>query len=128
MKNFGVDNMKFFFDTYALIEMIEGNPGYDKYLDSNGVTLSGNVAELFWFFLKKHDEKTARYFHERFSRLIVDFPSDLIAESMTFRYKHKKKQFSPFDCFGYSYAQANNRIFVTGDRAFKGLKNVEIVR
>ena len=120
--------MKYLFDTYALIAMIEGNSAYNKYLGVEGITLSGNLAELFWFFLKRHDEKTASYFHERFLRFTVDFPSGLVDKAMIFRYKHKKLGLSPFDSFGYIYALENDMIFLTGDRAFKGLKNVMIVR
>ena len=44
--------MKYFLDTYALIEIAEGNLKYQKYLESDAVTLKDNLAELFYFLLK----------------------------------------------------------------------------
>lgn len=34
--------MKFFLDTYALIEIAEGNKNYEKYLDSEIITFKIN--------------------------------------------------------------------------------------
>ena len=45
--------MKYFLDTYALIEIAEGNKDYARYVDADVVTLKNNIAELFYFYLKK---------------------------------------------------------------------------
>ena len=47
---------------------------------------------------------------------------------MVFRHKHAKTRFSYIDCLGYTYALENKSSFLTGDRAFKDMENVEIVR
>ncbi len=120
--------MKYFLDTYALIEIAEGNPKYQKYIDSDAVTLKDNLAELYYFLLKKYDEKTANFFLDQFSRITVELSIPNIANAMIFRYKHTKTRFSYIDCLGYIYAQENKRFFLTGDRAFEGVENVEIVR
>ena len=120
--------MEYFLDTYALIEIAQGNPNYEKYFESNVVTLKENLAELYYFFLKKYDETTAHFFFEKFSKIFVEFPLDLISKAMIFRHKNAKMNFSYTDCFGYAYALETKRIFLTGDRAFKGMENVEIVR
>ena len=120
--------MKYFLDTYALIEIAEGNPKYKKYVESDAVTLKDNLAELYYFLLKKYDEKTADFFLDKFVRLAVELPIEIIPKSMAFRHQHTKTRFSYVDCFGYIFALENRRLFLTGDRAFKGMKNVELVR
>ncbi|HLC64916.1 MAG TPA: PIN domain-containing protein [Candidatus Nanoarchaeia archaeon] len=120
--------MKYFLDTYALIEIAEGNQAYQKFLESDVVTLKENLAELFYFLLKKYDEKAADFFLEKFSRITAELPISVIPKAMIFRYNHKKTSFSYIDCFGYVYALEDKRFFLTGDRAFKGMENVELVR
>lgn len=120
--------MKYFLDTYALIEIAEGNPEYKKYLESDAVTLKDNLAELFYFLLKKYEEKTADFFLDKFSRIAAELDIKIISKAMVFRYEHKKTRFSYIDCLGYIYALENKRFFLTGDRAFSDMKNVELVR
>ena len=120
--------MKYFLDTYALIEIAEGNPKYEKYLERDAVTLKDNLAELFYFLLKKYEEKTANVFLNKFLAIAVEFPTEIIAKAMLFRFSHKKTRFSYIDCFGYAYALENKMLFLTGDRAFENMKDAEIVR
>lgn len=120
--------MKYFLDTFALIEIAEGNQKYQKYLESDTITLKDNLAELYYFLLKKYDEKTADFFLDKFSRIAVELPISIIAKAMVFRHKHAKTRFSYIDCLGYIYTLENKRFFLTGDRAFHGMQNVEIVR
>jgi|SRR3989339_1292804 len=120
--------MRYFLDTYALMEIAEGNPDYQKYLESDAVTLKDNLAELFYSLLKKYNEKTAYFFLDKFSKIAEEFPITIIAKAMIFRYKYEKTRFSYIDCLGYIYALENKRFFLTGDKAFKGMVNVELVR
>jgi|SRR3989344_752115 len=120
--------MKYFLDSYALIEIAEGNPAYSPYLESDVVTLKENLAELFYFLIKKYDKNVAILFLEKFSKIADDLPLSLISKAMIFRYEHKDKKFSYIDCFGYTYATENKIIFLTGDRGFKDKEGVKIVR
>ena len=120
--------MKYFLDTYALIEIAEGRPKYQKYLESDAVTLKDNLAELYYFLLKKYDEKTASFFLDKFFRIAAELPIPIIAKAMVFRHEHAKTRFSYIDCLGYAYALENKRFFLTGDRAFEDMENVELVR
>ena len=120
--------MKYFLDTYALIEIAEGSPQYQKYLESDAVTLKDNLAELVYFLLKKYDEKVANFFLNKFSRIAVELPIAIISKAMIFRYRHRETKFSYIDCFGYIYALENKIFFLTGDRAFKDMPNVELIR
>ncbi len=120
--------MKYFLDTYALIEIAEGNPGYKKYLATDAVTLKENLAELFYFVLRKYDEKAALGIFNIYSKIALDLPLEIIPRSMKFRYTNKNKNFSYVDCLGYSFSVENQLQFLTGDRAFSEMDNVVIVR
>jgi len=120
--------MKYFLDTYALIEIAEGNKDYARYVDADVVTLKNNIAELFYFYLKKSNKDAAQYFFTIFGKVAFDVSLEIIPPAMNFRFQHAKTRFSYTDCLGYAYALEHNRIFVTGDRAFQGFPSVEIVR
>ena len=120
--------MKYFLDTYALIEIAEGNSKYQGYLDRDAVTLKDNLAELYYFFLKKYDEKAADFFLEKFVKITVELPISTIAKAMIFKHHNAKTKFSYIDCLGYTYALESKSLFLTGDRAFKGMENVEVIR
>lgn len=120
--------MNYFLDTYALIEIAEGNPRFKKYLDSDAVTLKDNLAELYYFLLKKYDDKTADFFLDKFSRIAMELPLKVIGKAMIFRQQHANLGLSYIDYLGYIYAKEHNRIFLTGDGAFEGMENVELVR
>jgi len=47
---------------------------------------------------------------------------------MKFRKKNKKRNLSYTDCIGYVYATENDLIFLTGDKEFENLENVEFVK
>src|SRR3989344_1871780 len=119
--------MRYFLDTYALIEIANGNPDYKKYLEDEAVTFKGNLAELYYFFLRQYDLNKAIDSFNKFSKIVEELPLIVIPHTVTFKFKYKKMRLSYIDCFGYIYALESGRVFLTGDRAFKGMKNVEIV-
>lgn len=120
--------MKFFMDTYGLIEIAYGNKFFEKYLDNDVITSKLNMAELYYVLNLKYNGKTAAYFFNLFSKLVFDFPPELIPKAMELRFKYKDKALSYIDCIGYVFARENKRIFLTGDRAFQGMDGVEIIR
>ena len=64
--------MKYFLDTYAIIEIIKGNIKYKKYKDTDNITLTVNLAELCYEFIKRNDEKLIERFYgtrEEFEKL-----------------------------------------------------------
>jgi len=119
--------MKYFFDTYALIEIALQNKKFEQFVDEDAVTLKTNLAEMYFFLLKKFNQRTADHFLHQFGSCAVDFPLEIIAPAMLFKSK-QEKHFSYIDCLGYSYALFFGRTFLTGDRAFESMEQVEIVR
>lgn len=120
--------MEFFLDTYALIEIAQGNPSYHNFATEGAVTLKENIAEMYYFLLRQHGEGMAQFYFDLFSRLAIDVPLPAIPKAMHFRLDKKKSHFSYIDCLGYFTALEQKRTFVTGDRAFKGLAHTEVVR
>lgn len=121
--------MDFFLDTYAMIEIVKGNKNYQPYLDKIFITTKYNLAELHYYLLNNIDLTAADYYLRKFSVYAIDFDIDTISQAMVLRknFKSKKVKISYIDCLGYMVAMSNNIKFLTGDRHFKDLDNVELV-
>lgn len=115
-------------DTYALVEIRKGKENYKKYLEEEWCTLTVNVTEFFYSFLKEGEEKLGKKAIELIKRQIRTIPIDVAMQAALFKYRHKTKKFSYIDALSYTYAQTNNIPFVTGNKQFKGMKGVEFVK
>lgn len=121
--------MKYFFDSYAIIELINQNSNYAKYGEEEKIVTNAlNIGEVYYYLLKVHNKQTADYWVRTLSFELLPIKIDAAIEASAFRFEHKKKQFSYPDCVGYVSALRSNLIFLTGDREFKGLPNVEFVK
>jgi predicted nucleic acid-binding protein len=121
--------MVIFLDTYAIIEIDKGNLNYRKYtLESiTFITTSLNLMELNFYYLKHHGQKKADEIYNNVKPIVINIDDSIIKEANKFKLAHLKKRFSFADCIGYVTALKFNAKFLTGDYAFKGLKNVEFV-
>jgi len=86
-----------------------------------------NLLELHYRILKEFDEEKADQIIDKLKSIIIESDIRDIKSASKFRIKHMKKKFSFIDCLGYSMAKNRNLVFVTGDREFKNLENVEFV-
>ncbi len=120
--------VKYFFDTYALIEIVKNNPNYIKFVEETITTSKFNLVELIYIILSELGEEAGKMAFERFKDSETDIPDSTLFKAMTFRLKNKKKGFSYVDCIGYVFALENGLVFLTGDSAFKELENVEFVK
>ena len=122
--------MSYFFDTYALVEFTGGNKNYVNLFKEGGITTKLNLMELYYQLLRKVGKKIAEKVYARFIANVVDFDDETIKEAMEFRLKmrQKDKDFSYVDAIGYIVAKKNRVKFLTGDKEFRGLKNVEFVK
>ncbi len=123
-----IKNGKFFFDTYAIIEIYEGNMAFAKYAGMAFFTTKLNLFELHQYFLRAGNEMFADAEVEKYASHLQDFDNMIIKKASKFRLKHSGKNLSMTDCIGYVYAKENGLVFVTGDREFKGVENVEFVQ
>ena len=121
--------IKYFYDSYAIIEFINGNEFYRKYfLKFQGITTLYNVMEVYYSVLKEEDEKKAKEVLMLLRPLVVHPKIEDVEDSMKFRLKHKEKRLSYADCLGYSLAKKHKIKFLTGDKEFKDIPNVEFVK
>ena len=119
----------FFFDTYALYEIIEGEENYKKYTQNIAiVTTKLNLMELFYGLLIRYDEKTANNFYEKFLSYCTGIEDNTIKKAMIFRALNKKRNLSYVDYIGYILAKQRNVKFLTGDKEFENMDNVEFVK
>ena len=120
----------YFFDAYALIEIIKGNPRYQKYVNKPFITSTYNLMELYYALLRLYDEKTAEKYFKFFRPACVPVGDAAIKEAMKFRLiqRNQKNLISYVDCIGYYVALELGVHFLTGEKHFKGLKNVEYVK
>ena len=117
----------YFFDTYALIEIFNGNKNYERFLDSVIVTSKLNLFELFYIISRDVNNRLANFLLERYYKFAIDFGPETIENAAKFRLENKPK-FSMADCIGYKTAEFLGIKFLTGDDGFNGLSNVEFVK
>lgn len=119
----------YFFDTYALYEILEGNQSYEKYIkEISIITTKLNLMELHYGLLRLHGREKADKTYDRFLEFCIDFDDDSIKESNEFRFLNKKKKLSYVDCIGYIISKKLGVKFLTGDKEFEGFDNVEFVK
>jgi len=116
----------YFADTYALIEILRGNPEYRKYSDI--VTGEGNLWELGYVLVRNFGEEKARGILATVrSSVPVITPSVddiVVAGRLLLDNGHK---FSLTDALGYAIALNRGLKYLTGDVVFMDLDNVEWV-
>lgn len=121
--------MGYFFDSYAIVEIILGNENYKKFEDSTIVTSTINLAEVYYFLLREYNERTADYWIKKMNFHLVNIIKlDSVVKASKFRFENKDEQLSYADCLGYILAKELNLEFLTGDIKFKNKKNVEFVK
>ena len=54
--------VNYFWDSYAVIEAIDGNKNYSRYIEENVVTSIFNLAEIYWFALNEYEGKKPMMF------------------------------------------------------------------
>ncbi|MBD3247093.1 PIN domain-containing protein [Candidatus Pacearchaeota archaeon] len=118
----------YFFDSYAIVELLQGNPNYAKYINEPIVITLFNLVEIYWVALREYGEKKANEIYEVYRPSIIDISDEVIKKAIKFREKHKKRDLSYADSIGYIYAIENNLIFLTGDKEFENMKKVEFVK
>ncbi len=117
----------YFFDGYAVIEIIKANPNYTKYIEEQIVFTIFNLTEIYWAVLRDFNEQKADEIYSEIKSFVIDITDDVLKDAVKFRHKHKKRELSYADCIGYVYALKNNLIFLTGDKEFQSLPNVEFI-
>lgn len=118
----------YFLDTYALIEIVNGNKTFAKYTETESSTSILNLYELYYNLLKISSPEEAKRHFFQLRPMTMPFTNETIFKAAAWRYLHKKKKFSYADALGYFIALENGMVFVTGDGAFEHFENVEFMK
>lgn len=116
----------YFFDTYALFRIIEGNINYAKYQDAGAITTIFNLAELNYNLKKEKDKKTADDLTAKYWDFLIEVSLEDLKNAMDL--KVKNKDLSIPDAIGYIMAKKHKVKFLTGDEGFRNFENVEFVK
>jgi len=117
-----------FFDSYAIMEIIRGNPNYLKYGEESFLTNTLNLAEVFYSLIKELSEEKSKEIIKKLNLDFIEINDEIAIDSAIFRFKNKNKQMSYADCIGYISATKLGIKFLTGDKEFANLDNVEFVK
>ena len=121
-------NKAFVFDTYAILEIIGGNKNYDPYLDSEIIINDFIFAELCYNLIKEKGLEKSGWLIEKYSKFIMKINPRTIMNAMLFRFESRKKDVSMTDSIRYMHARELNVRFLTGDKEFMGMPDVEFVK
>jgi len=119
---------KYFLDTYAIIEIIKGNPGYQKFGKSEYFTSIFHTYELYYQILRDYNKDLAKRYYKKFEGSLLEINDEDIFLASKIRLKHRKKRLSYADSLGYAMSIKKKIKFLTGDKEFEDLKNVEFVK
>ena len=116
----------YFFDTYALVEIIEGSENYRSYKEAELVITKLNLFELFYALLKRNDIQKAVFYLDQFNQFVVDFDENDIENAAKLKFSNKR--LSMTDCIGYVVALKADIKVLTGNKEFEIMRNVEFVK
>ena len=116
----------YFFDTYAIFEVISGNENYLPYQDVKMITTIFNIAELNYNLKREKDKEIANGISDKYADFVVEVSLEDVKEAMDFKIKYKDMSIP--DVIGYVVAKRYGAKFLTGDDDFKDLGNVEFVK
>jgi len=118
----------YFFDSYAVMEILKGNPNYQEYKEKSIILTKLNLFEIYHSILDQFDEDLAERIYDMYLPYVVDFGDDVIKQAAKFRLEHIRKRLSMTDCIGYVYSLKAGVKFLTGDKEFEFFENVEFVK
>lgn len=115
-------------DTYALIEIHQGNSKFTSLLNDDIMIAETTFAEFYGLIYRKHDKITADYWQRKLEPFCKPVSLSILIKAMQFRVDSRKNDISFFDAVGYTFALENYCSFVTGDKEFEHMKNVMFLK
>ncbi|HIH42679.1 TPA: type II toxin-antitoxin system VapC family toxin [Candidatus Woesearchaeota archaeon] len=120
--------MRYFFDSYAIIEILKRNQSYGRFSDAEIVTSDLNIGEVYYYLLKTAGKENADLWYGKMNARLIPIDTNTVVNAMYFRFKNKRNDLSLIDCIGYLLALSNSMKFLTGDKEFEHRENVEFVK
>ena len=118
----------YFFDSYAVIEILRNNENYIKYASAIVFMTKLNLFEVYYAILRQDGRKEADSFLLQHASFAIDYDENVIAEAAQLKLLHKSRKISMADAIGYIVAKRFSMKFLTCDQQFKDLENVEYVK
>jgi predicted nucleic acid-binding protein len=118
----------YFFDTYALFEILRGNAAYDRFQADGFITTKLNLLEFHYRALELYGERFADTTFQKLLPNTIVIPDAVLLRASKLKRREKKRRLSYVDCIGYELAQTNALPFLTGDKEFRDMPGVEFVR
>lgn len=120
--------MTYFYDSYAIIEILKESENYAAFKDNIITTSILNLFEVYYYLLRVYNKQTADYWAKNLNFNFVELSPKISIDASSFRFENKNKDLSLTDCMGYVLALNNNLKFLTGDLKFEKMENVEFVK
>ena len=120
--------MAYFFDSYAIIELLNNNENYAQVAHETIITNALHLGEVHYYLLRSYGKETAESLLRKLKVQLLEITLQIALEASLFRYEHKKLELSYADCIGYVTALRYSMKFLTGDKAFEKLRDVEFIR
>ncbi len=118
----------YFFDTYAIIELLENNPDYERFENFRVIASVMNIGEIYNIILRDIGKERADEWFNSCNFELLEITPDIMIKSVYFRHLNRKKNISSTDAVGYFLSLKHKLKFLTGDRQFKNMPNVEFVK
>ncbi|MBN2518245.1 MAG: PIN domain-containing protein [Candidatus Altiarchaeota archaeon] len=123
----GKAGLRYFYDTYALVEVLKGNPEYTRFvIEKDGITSRLNLMETYRFLLRSYDKTKAGRIFDSLLPFAVDFEDVDLKEAVLL--KVKDSDLSYLDCLGYTLSRRLRLGFLTGDKEFSKYAGVVFVK
>lgn len=130
--NYATNTMpSFFADSYAIIEILKGNGNYRPYQEVTLVATEFNICEVAFAVCRDYPHKTHTVMKQVRKMIILKPTTDedyCCGAAMRRATTSAGRKLSTIDCVGYSVARRLQIPFLTGDREFEEIDDVEFVR
>lgn len=120
--------VNYFFDSYAVIEVLKANPRYFAYRDMPVTITILNLIEVVAAVHLQFGKEKAEEVYEKFTSCVQEVTKEIVLEAVAFREKYKKRDISYADAVGYLSALKGGMLFLTGDKEFEHFPNVAFVK
>ena len=125
----GSEMQIFLADSYAIVEYFKGNANYKKYFEKNKIiTTKFNLMEVYYSALVNSTKDNANKYYDSLVYQCIQVPDQVVKEALQFRYENRKQKLSYVDAIGYQLSLELEVKFLTGDKEFEKMQNVEFVK
>lgn len=122
----------YYYDLYAIIEFLDKNQKYKAYFtEHKGILTILNLMEVSYSLQKHFGFKSTIEHLESFLPFVINFDLADVDAAMKLKLaleRNEKLNISYVDALGYHLAKKHRVLFLTGDRHFEDLDNVEFVK